>query len=70
MSDPLAVVEAHLGSIERWPSSVTMGMILVEPQASVTKRVAAFMYGNYVRVSDAVECYNACKGMHRSYVDA
>ena len=36
---------------------------------NVIKRVAAFMYANYVRVSDVVECYNACNCMHRSYVD-
>ena len=24
MSDPLAVVKAHLGSVERWPSAVLM----------------------------------------------
>jgi hypothetical protein len=44
-------------------------MILDGPKADVIKRVAAFMYGNDVRVSDAVECYNACKGMNKSYVD-
>ena len=34
------------------------------------RRVAAFMYGNYVTVSDAVLCYNSCNGMHRRYVDS
>ena len=43
MSDPLGVVEAHLGSIERWSSDVIMDTILEEPNASVIKRVAAFM---------------------------
>jgi len=27
------------------------------------------MYGNYVRVSDSVDCYNACNVMLRSYYD-
>ena len=31
-----------------------MDMFAKEPQAAVIKRVAAFMYGNYVTVSDAV----------------
>jgi hypothetical protein len=28
------------------------------------KKVAAFMYGNNVRLSDAVACYKACNGRH------
>jgi hypothetical protein len=33
------------------------------------KKVAAFMYGNNVRLSDAVACYNACNGRHQSRVE-
>ena len=33
------------------------------------KNVAAFMYGNDVRLSDAVACYNACIGRHQSSVE-
>jgi hypothetical protein len=69
ISDPLAVVESYLGSIERGPSSLIMDMFVDEPKAAVIKRVAALMYGNYVTVSDAVDCYNSCNGMLRSYVD-
>ena len=33
------------------------------------KKVAAFMYGNSVRRSDAVACYNACNGRHQRRVE-
>ena len=33
------------------------------------KKVAAFMYGNSVRLSDAVTCYNACNGRHQRRVE-
>ena len=33
------------------------------------KKVAAFMYGNNVRLSDAVACYKACNGRHQSCVE-
>ena len=32
------------------------------------KSEAAIMYGNNVRLSDAVPCYNACNGRHQSRV--
>ena len=54
---PLAVVEARLGSVDSWPSYVLRYMFLLEPDSRVTK-VAAFIYGNNVRRSDAVTCYN------------
>ena len=69
MSDLLAVVEAHLGSIGSWPSDVLIDMFLKEPKSHVIKRVAAFVYGNNVRVSDAVACYKSCNGMYQSYVE-
>ena len=56
------------GSVESLPSDVIIAMFL-KPKARVIKRVAAFMYGNCVGESDAVEFYNACNGMHRSYVE-
>ena len=43
-------------------------MFLWEPNSRVMK-VAAFMYGNSLRLSDAVACYNACNGRHQSRVD-
>jgi hypothetical protein len=33
------------------------------------KKVAAFMYRNNVRLSDAVACYKACNGRHQSRVE-
>ena len=59
MSDPLAVVEAQLGSVNSWPSKVLRYIFLAEPNARVMEKLAAFMYGNNVRVSDAVTCSNA-----------
>jgi hypothetical protein len=44
-------------------------MFLLEPNSHVMKKVAAFMYGNKVRLSDAVGCYNVCKGRHQSRVE-
>ena len=64
MSDPLAVLEAPLGSVDSWPSYVLGYMFLLQPNSHVTKKVAAYMYGN-VRGSEAVACYNACNGLHR-----
>ena len=36
---------------------------MLEPNSLVMKKVAAFMYGNNVRLSDAVACFNACNGV-------
>jgi len=36
----------------------------------VMKKVAAFMYGNRVGLSDAVTCYNACKVRHQRRVES
>ena len=33
------------------------------------KKVAAFMYGNNVRMSDAVACYNGCNDRHKSRLE-
>ena len=44
-------------------------MFLEETKTSVIKRVVAFIYVNRLKVSDAVVCYNACNGMHTSYVE-
>ena len=41
--DPLAVVEAQLGSVDIWPSYVLRYMSLLEPNAHVMKKVAAFI---------------------------
>ena len=66
--NPLAVLEAQLGIVDIWPTYVLGYMFLLEPNSHVMK-VAAFMYGNNVRLSDAVACYNACNGRHQSRVE-
>ena len=35
-------------------------MFLVEPNTISVKKVAAFMYGNAVPVTSAINCFNAC----------
>ena len=65
--DPLAVV-AQLGSVDSWPPYVLRLMFMLEPNSRVMK-VAAFMYGNNVRLSDAIACYNACNGRHQTRVE-
>ena len=59
----LAVVEAQLGSVDRWPPYVLILMFLLEPNSRVMKKVAAFMYGDNVRQNDAVACYNTCNDL-------
>ena len=39
------MVEAQIGSIERWPSNLIMDMFLEEPKAGVIKRVSAIFTG-------------------------
>jgi hypothetical protein len=67
--DPLAVVEAHVVSVDSWAPDVLRLMFMLEPNPHVMKKVAAFMYGNNVRLSDAVACYKACNGRHQSCVE-
>ena len=43
-------------------------MFMLEPNSRVMN-VAAFMYGNNVRLRDAVVCYKACNGRHQSSVE-
>ena len=66
--DPLAVVEAQLGSVDSWPPYVLRLMFMLETNSRVMK-VAAFMYRNNVRLSDAVACYKACNGCHQRCVE-
>jgi hypothetical protein len=67
--DPLAVVEAQLGIVDIWPSYVLRDMFVWEPNSRVIKKIAAFMYGNSLRLSYAGACYNACNGRHQSRVE-
>jgi len=64
--DPLAVVEEQMGRIEIWPTSVITDMFHEELKVCVTSRVAAFMYGNGVNLSDVVKLYKACKASLRN----
>ena len=64
--DPLAVVEAQLGSVYNCPPYVLRLMFMLEPNPRVMKKVAAFMYGNNLKLSDAVACYKACNGRHQA----
>ena len=67
--NPLAVVEAHLRTVDIWPPYVLRDMILWQPNSRGTKKVAAFMYWNGVRLRDAVACCNACNGRHQRLVE-
>jgi hypothetical protein len=64
--DPLAVVEDKLGSVDMWPSSVTTDMFYKEPKVRVSRRVAAFLYGNGVSVRDAAKLYKASQTAWRN----
>ena len=44
-------------------------MFSLKPYPRMVKQVAVFMYGNNVRMSDAVGCYNACNGRYRRGVE-
>ena len=41
--DPLAVVEAHVVSVDSWAPDVLRLMFMLEPNSRVTKRVSAIM---------------------------
>jgi len=66
---PLAVVEEHLSSIESWPSSFITDMFDSEPAVRVSRRAAAFLYGNRVNVSDAVKLYRACNNAWKAIAE-
>ena len=57
--DLLAVVEEQLGSIETWPTRALTNLFNREPAVSVTRRVAAFLYGSGFKLSEAVNFYKA-----------
>jgi len=63
--DSLAVVEEKLGSVDRWPSSVLTDMFYKAPEVRVSRRVAAFLYGNGVSVRDAAKLYKASQAACR-----
>ena len=46
--DPLAVVEAQLGSVDSWPPYVLRLVFMLEPNSRVMKKAAEFMYRNNV----------------------
>ena len=67
--DPLAVVEEKLGSVDRWPSSVLTDMVHEEPKVRIRRRVAAFLYGNGVRVRDAAKLYKGSQTAWRNVLE-
>ena len=64
--DPLAAVEEKLGSVDSWPSSVLTDMFYEEPKVSVSRRVAAYLYGNGISVSDAAKLYKTSQAAWRN----
>ena len=42
-TDPLSVVESHLGSVDSWPPHVLWFMCIPKSNSRVVKQVAAFM---------------------------
>ena len=42
---------------------------MLKPNPCVMNKVAAFIYGNNVRLSDVVACYKACNDHHKSCVE-
>ena len=67
--DPLAVDEGQLGNVDSWHEYELTRMFILKPYPRLVKHVAAFMYGNNVRLSDAVACYNACNGRNQRGVE-
>ena len=64
--DPLRAVEDILGDVESWPTYVIYNLFVVKPNTISVKKVAAFMYGNAVPVSRAINCFNACMELDSS----
>jgi len=64
--DTLRAVEDILGDVESWSTYIIYNMFLVEPNSISVKKVAAFMYGNAVPVTSAINCFNACMELDSS----
>jgi hypothetical protein len=62
------LVEERVGAVESWLTYIILHMFVDEPNARRLKNVAGFMFANEVHVGDAVNCFNACNGLNRSYV--
>ena len=63
------MVEEKLGSVDRWPSKVLTDVFYKEPKVRVSRRVAAFLYGNGVSVRDAAKLYKASQTAWRNVSD-
>ena len=57
--DSLAVVEEKLGRVDSWPSNALTDIFYKEPKVRVSRRDAAFLYGNGVSVRDAAKFHKA-----------
>jgi hypothetical protein len=64
--DPLAAVEEKLGSVDSWPSSVLTDMFQEKSKVSVSRMVAACLYGNGVSVRDAAKLYKTSQASWRN----
>jgi hypothetical protein len=67
--DPLSLIEERVGDVESWPTYIIRHMFVDEPNARTVKNFATFVFGNDVPVEVAVNCFNACNGFNRSFVD-
>jgi len=64
----LNTVENILGSVETWPSTIIIDLIITKPFTISVTNVAAFIYGNNVPVEKAVDCILACVGIDTYHV--
>ena len=64
--DPLKTVEDILGDVVSWATYIVYNMFLVEPNTINVKKVAAYMYGNAVPVTSAINYFNACMELDSS----
>ena len=66
--DALQDAEDILGHIVTWPAYAIYNIFIEEPCPHSIWMVAAFMYGNGVPLDVAIDYFNACCGINRSWV--
>ena len=66
--DPLSAIEEITGLVDTWPTYIIHDMFVEEPQHKSIKTVAAFMCGNTIPCELAIDCFNACNGLNKSFV--
>jgi len=65
---PLLVLERLLGDVETLPSHIIGFLFLELPTRSITKRLAAFFYGNDICPSLAERVYELCNAHYNPLV--